>query len=40
LRQATKDFISMQAGTMPVPQFFDPANLTRYHDDAQAARAS
>jgi 2-polyprenyl-6-methoxyphenol hydroxylase-like FAD-dependent oxidoreductase len=28
--QATEDFISMQAGTMPVQDFFDPANLNRY----------
>jgi 2-polyprenyl-6-methoxyphenol hydroxylase-like FAD-dependent oxidoreductase len=27
---ASEDFISMQAGTMPVPEFFDPANITRY----------
>jgi hypothetical protein len=28
--QATEDFISMQAGTMPVQDFFDPANVNRY----------
>jgi flavin-dependent dehydrogenase len=28
--QASEDFVSVQAGTMPVPEFFDPANLARY----------
>ena len=27
--QATEDFVSVQAGTMPVPEFFDPANIGR-----------
>ena len=37
---ATEDFVSVQAGTMPVPEFFDPANVTRYIDGAKAARVS
>ena len=27
---AMQDFVSMQAGTMAVPEFFDPANVSRY----------
>lgn len=37
---AAEDFVSMQAGTMPVPEFFDTANVTRYLDGARAARVS
>lgn len=29
-KQATEDFVSMQAGTMPVQEFFDPANVAGY----------
>jgi hypothetical protein len=29
-----------QAGTMPVTEFFDPANLARYLDGTDIARAS
>ncbi|HEY0578708.1 MAG TPA: NAD(P)/FAD-dependent oxidoreductase [Pseudonocardia sp.] len=36
---ATEDFLSVQAGTMPVPEFFDPANLARYLDRANAVGA-
>jgi hypothetical protein len=28
-QQATGDFVSVQAGTMPVPEFFDPGNIGR-----------
>jgi hypothetical protein len=38
--QASADFVSVQAGTMPVTEFFDPANLARYLDGADIARAS
>jgi hypothetical protein len=37
---ATEDFVSLQAGTMPVPEFFDPTNVKRYLDGAQAAGVS
>jgi flavin-dependent dehydrogenase len=37
---ATEDFVSVQAGTMPVPEFFDPTNVKRYLDGAQAAGVS
>jgi 2-polyprenyl-6-methoxyphenol hydroxylase-like FAD-dependent oxidoreductase len=38
--RASEDFVSVQAGTMPVPEFFDPANVTRYlsRDGQGAAR--
>ena len=28
-RQAMDDFVSVQAGTMPIPEFFSPANIAR-----------
>ncbi len=37
---AAEDFVSVQAGTMPVPEFFDPANVERYLGGCRAARAS
>jgi 2-polyprenyl-6-methoxyphenol hydroxylase-like FAD-dependent oxidoreductase len=37
---ASEDFVSVQAGVMPVPDFFNPANLTRYLDGAQPVRDS
>jgi hypothetical protein len=27
--EATRDFLSVQAGTLPVPEFFDPDNVER-----------
>jgi hypothetical protein len=27
--EATRDFVSVQAGTLPVPEFFDPDNVER-----------
>ena len=38
--KASAEFVSMQAATMPVPEFFDPANLARYLDGANIAQAS
>lgn len=38
--RASEDFVSVQAGTMSVPDFFDPTNLTRYLDDAHTAPVS
>ena len=36
---ASDDFVSMLAGTMPVPAFFDPANLSRYARSEEARPA-
>jgi len=38
--KASAEFVSVQAATMPVPEFFDPANLARYLDGANIAQAS
>ena len=37
--RATEDFVSMQAGTMPVRDFFDPANVAGYLQAAAAVPA-
>jgi hypothetical protein len=33
---ASEDFVSVQAGTMPVQAFFDPDNIGRYFAEAAA----
>jgi flavin-dependent dehydrogenase len=35
--QASEDFVSVQAGTMPVPEFFNPANMARYLEATESS---
>jgi 2-polyprenyl-6-methoxyphenol hydroxylase-like FAD-dependent oxidoreductase len=38
--QASEDFVSVQAGTMPVQEFFDPENIGRYFAEAATDSAA
>jgi flavin-dependent dehydrogenase len=38
-QSATDDFVSVMAGTLPAPQFFDPENVGRIFGEAAAVRA-